>query len=360
MLRSIWVEIGNSCSCPKVRARLLHARARHDGSVQGFRRLTRRSSIGGSCGTIPDLGIDWPVARDKAVVSDKDRRLPRLRDLAPAFRYSGRAMKVLITGGAGFIGSALCRLLIAETEADVVNLDKLTYAAVAAGGGGAGRTSALSIREGRHLRRGGARPHLFRRISPTRCSISPRNPMSTARSMRHRTSSIPISSAPSRCCRRRAAISTADGGKTRRFPLPPRFDRRGLWLARARRRIPRGHALCAQLALFGQQGGIRPFGARLAPYVRAAGRDDQLLEQLRPVSASGKTDPADDHQRGAWPAAAGLWQRHQHSRLAVRRRPCARPVVRAVARPGRREIQYRRRCRDDQSRSGASDLRHPR
>ena len=38
-------------------------------------------------------------------------------------------MKVLITGGAGFIGSALCRFLIAETETEVVNLDKLTYAA---------------------------------------------------------------------------------------------------------------------------------------------------------------------------------------------------------------------------------------
>ncbi len=38
-------------------------------------------------------------------------------------------MKVLITGGAGFVGSALCRLLIAETEVEIVNLDKLTYAA---------------------------------------------------------------------------------------------------------------------------------------------------------------------------------------------------------------------------------------
>ena len=38
-------------------------------------------------------------------------------------------MKILITGGAGFIGSALCRLLIAETDVEIVNLDKLTYAA---------------------------------------------------------------------------------------------------------------------------------------------------------------------------------------------------------------------------------------
>jgi dTDP-glucose 4,6-dehydratase len=38
-------------------------------------------------------------------------------------------VKILVTGGAGFIGSAVCRHLIASTEHSVVNLDKLTYAA---------------------------------------------------------------------------------------------------------------------------------------------------------------------------------------------------------------------------------------
>ncbi len=37
-------------------------------------------------------------------------------------------MRVMVTGGAGFIGSALVRHLVGEVGADVLNIDKLTYA----------------------------------------------------------------------------------------------------------------------------------------------------------------------------------------------------------------------------------------
>src|SRR6202035_2532546 len=37
-------------------------------------------------------------------------------------------MKYLVTGGAGFIGSAFVRLLLSSSDTRIVNLDKLTYA----------------------------------------------------------------------------------------------------------------------------------------------------------------------------------------------------------------------------------------
>jgi len=37
-------------------------------------------------------------------------------------------MKILVTGGAGFIGSAFVRMVVSQTTHQVVNLDKLTYA----------------------------------------------------------------------------------------------------------------------------------------------------------------------------------------------------------------------------------------
>lgn len=46
-----------------------------------------REHDGGILWNDPDLGIEWPIAEQDAVLSDKDRLLPRLKDFVSPFQY---------------------------------------------------------------------------------------------------------------------------------------------------------------------------------------------------------------------------------------------------------------------------------
>jgi hypothetical protein len=68
------------------------------------------------------------------------------------------------------------------------------------------------------------------------------------------------------------------------------------------------------LALLRLQGGLGPSGARLASHVRPAGRADQLLAQLRPVSFPEKLIPL-IIINASRPQAARLRQGRERARL---------------------------------------------
>lgn len=35
----------------------------------------------------PEIGIEWPLPLDNAILSDKDTKQPKLADLPPSFQY---------------------------------------------------------------------------------------------------------------------------------------------------------------------------------------------------------------------------------------------------------------------------------
>jgi dTDP-4-dehydrorhamnose 3,5-epimerase len=43
----------------------------------------------------PELGIPWPVSASQAVVSDRDARLPKLKELRSPFDYDGAPLEPL-------------------------------------------------------------------------------------------------------------------------------------------------------------------------------------------------------------------------------------------------------------------------
>ena len=82
----------------RLRARLHDARARHRGHLQGHQLLCPSDDRGHPWND-PDLGIAWPLPEAEAILSDKDKVQPRLRDLPDTFLESGLPPKANLKEG---------------------------------------------------------------------------------------------------------------------------------------------------------------------------------------------------------------------------------------------------------------------
>ena len=141
----------------------------------------------------------WPTCRGFSGMSRRFCGLRTLRADHPPLEQLDcepeSAMRVLVTGGAGFIGSAVCRLLVGERSATVLNIDKLTYAANLASLRTIESNPRYIFRPSRHLRSADDIPAAASDFDPDAVLTLPRNRMSTARSTARPNSSGPMSRA---------------------------------------------------------------------------------------------------------------------------------------------------------------------
>ena len=202
--------------------------------------------------------------------------------------------RIAVTGGYGFIGSALLRLLLAETDHDILNIDKLTYAANPASVPGASENPRYHFVKA-DIADAAAMQKVFEDFKPDAVMHL------AAESHVDRSIDGP-----------QEFITTNIVGTFTLLQEALRY-----WRKLPKEKAERFRFLhvstdevfgslgatglfteespYSQFALLSQQGVVRPSRPRVASYLWASGSGHQLLQQLWAVPVSGEAYPSHDH-----------------------------------------------------------------
>ena len=205
---------------------------------------------------------------------------------------------ILVTGGAGFLGSWFVRHWLATGGGRVVVLDKLTYAGSRASLASVENDSRLVFRHG-DIGDGSL-------VAALLCGI----PAAGDRQFRGRDARRPfdrraVAVCGDQCRRHLAAVGAvarllakSGGDRAAGVSLLAHFDGRSVRPDRGATPGDGALAVSAQLALRGVESGGRSFRALVSSHVRLPVAVGASVEQLRAVSVSRKARSAGDSQRG--------------------------------------------------------------